>query len=118
MIITTLFININMSIHRMLKYILVSPQHIIIYSSSKEPGSSVHTHIKRFLKNQVAGFMYMLYHVFFVKMKEKTHLCIHTFYRHKKYLEGHETTIYLQWIALGYKLRGGDHEDRFSFFNV
>lgn len=38
----------------------------------------------------------MQYHVIFVKMKKPpTSLCIHTFYRHKKYLEGYETTSYV-----------------------
>lgn len=56
---TTLFLNVYMSIYRrMLKYILVFPQCRIIYSSSKDI-SLVHTNMERYKKNQVAGFMYM-----------------------------------------------------------
>ena len=59
MVMTTLFLNVNMSIYRrMLKYILVFPQCTIIYRSSKEV-SLVHTNMERLKKNQVAGFMYM-----------------------------------------------------------
>lgn len=54
------FLNVNMSIYRrILKYILASSQYRIIYGNSKELGSSVHTNMERFLKNQVIRFMYM-----------------------------------------------------------
>ena len=79
---TTLFLNVNMSIYRrMLKYILVFPKCTIIYRSSKEV-SYYSTHKYGKIKKKSSCRIYV--YVIIVKMKKKQTLCVHSFYRHEK----------------------------------